>query len=328
MEFCHISPSAWLHELNGRYRSFDRKSHLVLAHLVEEDKVYTSFYNPRTEFDHAYFHETLYDYNDNQVFDNQLRNGVAARTDFSPLLSRNKTIILDNSAFELYQRGLPMFDGNKLIDLGKKIGANYIVMPDYPGEHQWKTIEAAREFGPQFKQAGFGTFFVPQSEIGDIEGYLEAFAFAATSPLVDYIGVSILGVPNAYGVYGNPLQQYLSRKKMMETLYQRGLLQAAKHMKKKIHFLGMLDGPNELIEVLPYGRYIDTWDSSAAVWAGINGVGFDDSPTGLINGKVKSHVDFSLPYTEDDKRDKLIKDNMKYIDDLVDRINRAGGSGE
>lgn len=230
--------------------------------------------------------------------------------------------LMDNSAFEMYQRHLPMFPGDKLVELGKQIKANYIVMPDYPGEDGWKTMMAAREYGPKFKEAGFGTFFVPQSAIGDMDGYIEAFAFAATSPLVDYIGVSILGVPNAFGVYGKPLQQYLSRKVMMSELYNRGLLQVARKMGKKIHFLGMLDGPNEIIEVAPYARFIDTWDSSAAVWAGIEGVEFDSSPTGLIGGKIKSHVDFNLPYSFDPKRDKRIKSNIKYIDDLVDGINK------
>jgi hypothetical protein len=215
-----------------------------------------------------------------------------------------------------------MFPGEKLVELGQKIKADYIVMPDYPGEPQWNTIEAASVYGPIFKEAGFGTFFVPQSEIGDLEGYLEAFAFAATSPLVDYIGISIIGVPNAYGVYNNPIQQYLSRKMIMSVLHKSGLLQVAKKMGKKIHFLGMLDGPNEILEVYPFMNYIDTWDSSAAVWAGINGVGFDNSPTGLINGKIKSHVDFDLPYEYDRERDDLIKSNIKYIDDLVDGINK------
>jgi hypothetical protein len=320
MEFLHIAPSHFLHELNGRYQLFDRKCHLTLAHLVEEDKVYTSFYNPRIETDFQSFQHKLYDFNDKEVFNERLTR--TRRTDFCPLDRYNETcIILDNSAFEMYQRGLSMFPGDKLIELGKKIKADYIVMPDYPGEDQWKTITAAAEYSYLFKKAGFGTFFVPQGKVGDLEGYIEAFAFAATSPTVDYIGISIIGVPNAYGVYRNPLQRYLSRKTMMGELYNRGLLQVAKQQGKKIHFLGMLDGPNEILEVAPFARYIDTWDSSAAVWAGIEGVSFDDSPTGLVGGKVKSHVDFGLEYTEDQPRDNIIKNNVKYIDRLVGSIN-------
>lgn len=334
MEFCHISPSRFLHELNARYGCFkDNAAHLLLAHLVEEDKIYNSFYAPETTPTDSGFNFRLIDFNGDEVgYERQMmqdpitRRYRQVRTDFCPLeranYQRKSTIILDNSAFEMYQRGLPMFEGDKLIELGERVKADYIVMPDYPGENQWKTIAAATDYGPQFKEAGFGTFFVPQSEIGDVDGYLEAFAFAATSPLVDYIGVSILGVPNAFGVYGNPLQQYLSRKLMMGALYDRGLLQVAKRMGKKIHFLGMLDGPNEIIEVAPFGKFIDTWDSSAAVWAGINGIAFDKSPTGLVDGKIKSHVDFDLAYKEDIERDNLIVSNMKYIDDLVEGLNK------
>lgn len=324
MEFCHISPSRWLHELNARYHSFQsHKSHLLLAHLVEEDNIYTSFYNPQYEGGREFWNRgTMLDFNGDPFHQHYTGSNTPTRTDFCPLTDYHYTRILDNSAFEMYQRGLPMFDGDKLVELGKKCAANYIVMPDYPGEDGWKTIKAAKEYGPVFKEAGFGTFFVPQSEVGDMEGYLESFAYAATSPLVDYIGISILGVPNAFGVYGNQLQQYLARKIMMGALYERGLLQIAKRMGKKIHFLGMLDGPNEIIEVAPFVKYIDTWDSSAAVWAGINGIAFDNSPTGLVDGKIKSHVDFDLPYEYDKDRDTIIKSNMKYIDDIVDTLNK------
>lgn len=313
MDFCHISPGSYLHELNGRYNTFaNYNCHLVLAHLVEESRVYSDFYNPRYT---GVYNLTLIDYNDKKLNSRVL--GSHGRTDFSPLYRSKQTIILDNSAFEMYQRGLPMFDPSKLLDLAKQIKATYIVMPDYPGENQRETIAAAKSVATLYKQSGFGTFFVPQSEIGDIEGYIEAFAFAAASPLVDYIGVSILGVPNALGVYGNPFQQYLSRKSMMSVLYNRGLLDLARRNNKKIHFLGMLDGPNEILEVSAFRQYIDTWDSSAAVWAGINDIGFDNSPTGLINGKLKSHVDFDLAYEYDKERDGLIRDNIMYIDGLV-----------
>lgn len=261
-------------------------NHLLLAHLVEQDESYTDYYADKTPLNYY---------------------------------------ILDNSAYELYRQGLPMFDGTKLISLAEKVKADYVVMPDYPGEDGFKTIMAAKEFGPQFHEAGFGTFFVPQSEIGDLDGYIEAFAWAASSPLVDYIGISILGVPNAYGVDGNPLQQYLSRRNMMIELQQRGLLWMAKNNEKKIHFLGMMDGPNEIAELGSLLKYVDTWDSSAAVWAGIEGVAFDRSPTGLVNGKVKSHVDFNRAFNQDDM--KLIQHNKEYIDRLMYECSKKLSEG-
>ena len=104
----------------------------------------------------------------------------------------------------------------------------------------------------------------------------------------------------------------------MNELYDRNLLQLAAQNGKKIHFLGMVDGPNEISLVRDF--HIDTWDSSAGVWAGLNGVSFDSSPTGLINGKFEKHVDFSADLSDNIN---IAKKNVKYIDDLVERYNNT-----
>ena len=104
----------------------------------------------------------------------------------------------------------------------------------------------------------------------------------------------------------------------MNELYDRNLLQLAAQNGKKIHFLGMVDGPNEISLVRDF--HIDTWDSSAGVWAGLNGLMFDNSPTGLVNGKFEKHVDFN--HESKDNID-IAKANVKYIDDLVDRYNKT-----
>jgi len=278
VDFCHIAPTRLLPTFVN-----NQTHHLLLAHLVEEDKEYTRFY---------------------QVGRNPGRK-----------------YILDNSAFEMYKQGREMYPSDKLIEMGKAVGADYIVMSDYPNEPGSKTIKAAEQLAPEFRKAGFGTFFVPQSEIGDIEDYIATFAWAATSPHVDYIGVSILGVPNAYGVEkDNKLQRYMSRYRMMNELSSRGILRLARLNGKKIHFLGMVDGPNE-IELC--GRFhIDTWDSSAAIWAGLNKITFDGSPTGLIDGKYEKEVDFNFS-TLDKVRIDLAKSNMNYINDLCEEYKNV-----
>lgn len=255
-----------------------QKNHLLLAHLVESDEKYANYYN--------------HHWSDN-------------------------TYILDNSAFEMYKQGRPMYPSDKLIEMGKRVKADYVVMSDYPNERGLKTIKAAEQLAPLFKEQGFGTFFVPQSEIGDLEDYIATFAWAACSPLVDYIGVSILGVPNAYGVErDNKLQRYVSRFTMMKELGRRGILRLAERNGKKIHFLGMVDGPNEIDLCSEF--QIDTWDSSAAIWAGLNNISFDSSPTGLIDGKFEEEVDFNF-VTVDKVKIDLAKANMKYINDLCER---------
>lgn len=255
--FCHIAPTDFLGEfVDGR------PFHLLLAHLVEEDPEYTKWY-----YEHKQRNpETVY--------------------------------ILDNSAFEMYKQGRPMYPSDKLIEMGQQVEADYIVLSDYPGEPSSKTIEAAVKLAPLFREAGFGTFFVPQSKVGDFQDLLDAYSWAVGdegSQYVDYIGVSILGVPNGYGVErNNKLQRFNSRWAFMRTLFRVGILDQMRDNGQKLHFLGMVDGPSEVELVEAFLPYIDTWDSSAAVWAGLNGVSFDGSPTGLVNGKFEKEVDFDL----------------------------------
>lgn len=276
INFCHISPTDYLPHF-----CVNRPVHLVLAHLIEQDPLYTEFY-----------------------IDEKTRH--------------SSTIIMDNSAFEMYKQGREMYPSDKLIDMGDKIQADYIVMSDYPGEPAQKTIDKAIEMAPQLKGAGFGTFFVPQSKECDLEDYLSAFEWASHNPeIVDYIGVSILGAPLAFGVErDNKLQRFLARWKIMQILDRRGILKAFKDNGQKIHFLGMVDGPNEIELVGPYHDYIDTWDSSAAVWLGLHGGEFDNSPTGLVNGKFEKEVDFNLPYEDNTINMMCAVTNIDYIDML------------
>lgn len=258
-----------------------RPFHLTLAHLVEEDEQYAKWYAsmPRDE---------------------------------------NTVVILDNSAFEMTKQGRPMYESSKLMTMANKVGANYIVMSDYPGEPWGKTISAAKELGPLFKSYGFGTFFVPQAEVGDIEGVLESFMWAATAPEVDYIGVSILTAPNMFGVEkGNKLQRFLSRWKLMQLLEQRGILDLIEENGKMIHFLGMVDGPNEITLMSRWLDRINTWDSSAAVWAALCNISFDNSPTGLINGKNEIEVDFDHDSATIQQIAAAMK-NIRYIDELLE----------
>lgn len=276
MNFSHISP------INHLNRIADRPFHLTLAHLIEQSDDYTNFY-----------------------VEEKKKNPSMVN-------------IMDNSGFEMYKQNRDFLNPNQLIDLGKKINADYLVMTDYPGQDSDKTIEAAEYLMPKIKNAGFGTFFCPQSEIGDLDDLIEAFAYAATNPNIDYIGVSILAVPNAFGVErDNKLQRYMSRYSFCNIIdtYEidgLGYWDYVKQAGKKIHFLGMVDGPNEIELIANSAGHVDTWDSSAAIWAGLNNIAFDFSPTGLINGKFEKEVDFhsNLPWNE------VVDYNISHIDDL------------
>ena len=277
-EFAHITPTAYL-DLFAAGRPF----HLTLAHLVEQDETYANWYAER-----------------------DLSRGL------SPYVN-----IMDNSAFEMYKQGREMYPSDKLIEMGTKVGADYIVMSDYPGQPAQVTIDKAIEMAPELREAGFGTFFVPQSEEGDLEDLIRAVEWAAQSEHVDYIGVSILAVPIAYSVEkDNKLQRFMSRWKFMRELNERGILDAIKDNGKKIHFLGMVDGPNECTLVEEYLWAIDSWDSSAAVWAGMCNIQFDNSPTGLIAGKNEIEVEFDYKVCRVDKIAKAMY-NVRYIDDQL-----------
>ncbi len=254
IRFGHIAPTSYLEALTKH-----NGMHLILSHLVEHDQKYCDFYAN---------------------------------------LNDGKLKVMDNAGFENFKAGLPMYPSDKLIEMGKKCKADVIVLSDYPGEPGSKTIEAAYNLYADFHREGFKTFFVPQSKIGDLTDYIETFKWAVErEDVVDMIGVSILGVPNAFGVErGNKLQRYNSRLHMMRILEKEGVLATLSKSRnpKKLHFLGMVDGPNEIDLVKDYHEFIYSWDSSAAVWAGLNGIEFDTSPTGLINGKFEKEVDFGF----------------------------------
>ena len=274
IEFAHIAPTPHLDLVK------DRNTHLLLAHLVEDDPSYTEFYaNLKKQ-------------------------------------KRGVKYILDNSAFEMYKQGRQMYPSQKLIEMGEKVDADYIVMSDYPGESGQRTITAACYMAPQLREAGFGTFFVPQSEIGHTRDYIETCMWGSRSHHVDYIGLSILGIPNAYGVEkDNKLQRFVSRWKMMTKLNRMGFFGNVVINKKKIHMLGMVDGPNE-IELVKHFP-IDTWDSSAGIWASFNNIKFDESPTGLVDGKFEKEVDFNHE-CKDNSLIELALYNMNYIDRLCE----------
>lgn len=257
INFCHISPTAHL----SKYTR-SNGVHLILAHLVEEDPEYREYYAN---------------------------------------LDDGKYKIMDNSAFEMFKLGREMYDSAKLIEMGTACKAHCIVLSDYPKQQSQRTVLAAKSLTPQFKAAGFETFFVPQSQLGDMVDYVNCIEWALLNDDITLIGISILGAPIACGVDESTfndgkrsdaykMQRYMSRLAVFRELEKRNLLKTL--AQKRFHCLGMVDGPKEIDLLREYHQYIYSWDSSAAVWAGMNGIRFDSSPTGLINGKFESEVDF------------------------------------
>jgi hypothetical protein len=222
-------------------------------------------------------------------------------------------IIMDNSAYELKEPYSP----EKLIELGHECGADVIVLPDYPFQHSSKTIDAAREFIPLFKDAGFGTFFVPQSVTGDTADWIASYDWAANNSDVDIIGMSILGVPNAIP-WCDPSY---SRVVMTQMLIDRGLFNFNKHH----HYLGLNSGPALEIPTLMRMQALDTIDSSGPVWAAILGHEYTtNSDSYMATKKLKMPVKFDYPLTKDKETLKRIEHNVKMTIGLFDTVQDSG----
>lgn len=252
--FCVIAPTKYL-PLYGNVGG----AHLSLAHLVDADPEYASFYKEQA-------------------------------TGFQ---------IMDNSAFEL----LEPYSPEKLVELGRKCGAQAIVLPDHPFKPWNVTVEAAEKWIPFFKEAGFKTFFVPQSETGDLEGYIKAYDWAVNNPDVDIIGMSILGIPNAIP----HIHKAYARVVMAQILKDRGY-----QFEKHHHWLGLNSGPALEIPSLLKMGVLDTCDSSNPVWMAIIGHRYcPNTDSYLAVNKAKFHVDFNCKMYNDEQIHDNIKHNLR-----------------
>lgn len=215
---------------------------------------------------------------------------------------RNEFKIMDNGAFELGES----YDPDKLIELGHKCKADAIVLPDYPFQQSSKTIQAAERLATFVKDAGFKTMFVPQSETQDLEDYINAYVWGAQNDLIDIMGMSILGMPNAIP----HVHIAYARVVMTQILLDRGLFNFDKYH----HYLGLNSGPALEIPTLINMGVLDSCDSSAPVWAGICNHRYTRNADSYQSvRKIKKHVDFQYPLTSDPNT----LDDIQYNIDLT-----------
>jgi hypothetical protein len=208
-------------------------------------------------------------------------------------------IIQDNSA---YEKLIP-YSPERLIELGHKCGADAIVLPDYPFQPAQKTIDAAIEFIPQFKEAGMHSFFVPQSEQGNLEDWIRAYVWAANNPNVDIIGMSILGIPNALPA----IDPAFARVVMVQLLQDRKLFNYNTYH----HFLGLNSGAGLEIPSLLRMNALTSVDSSGPVLAGILGHEYTTDADSLQTvKKLKIPVDFHMKHIKDNTTDVRIQHNI------------------
>lgn len=253
--------------------------HLLLAHLLT-DETYCRFYKDRK-----------------------------AKGDF---------IIIDNGAFE-FKKPLQAEELYKLIS-ESGVEPDVVVAPDYPFEDWTKTVESTRSFAKEY-QKYFGDkvrlMAVPQSIKGDFEGWLQCYKELCKIDNVDFIGMSILGIPNAWCLCTGT--EDISHNRLYATMYMNNhnLIDNS----KKHHYLGLGSNIRELALQRQLG-VIYSNDSSSAIWHGILGIEYDNSAGGLINGKNETPVDFHLPLQFEDgnlkvKNIEKIAYNMHIIQVLT-----------
>lgn len=223
-------------------------------------------------------------------------------------IKRGDTVILDNSAFE-FKRALSIDEILGFIERSG-IEPTYVVAPDYPFA-DWKiTWDSTTYFIEQVRGRGYQVMAVPQSVKGDWQGWIKCYDKMAAHPEIAVIGMSILGVPNAFCSLTGTEDIAFNRIFATNYLLEQGIA----NKEKWHHYLGLGGGPRELLIQRQLGL-IDSNDSSSPFWHGYLGIGFDDSLWGLKDGKSKIEVDFMASH--DEYAEQAIKSNILYMENVI-----------
>jgi len=226
--------------------------------------------------------------------------------------AKGDTIMIDNGAFE---HGKPMeLDDLDRIVSESGVRPDILVLPDYPKESWTMTVRAAEvALDSLAKNNPFGSecdfMSVPQSTPNDHEGWIQCYK--ELSYLTKWIGMSILGIPNAFAQVTGTSDISFNRTFATQILKNRSLIKA----KNKHHYLGCGD-PREIAIMVALG-VADSNDSSTAFWHGIQGLFFDPSSGGLQEGKSNIPVDFDIEYRPE--MVNAIRYNITWIEYLIKR---------
>lgn len=235
---------------------------------------------------------------------------------------RGDVIICDNGAFE-FKRSL---DPEPLMELVANSGVKptYVVAPDYPYEPWSVTYDSTVNFIEMARDEDYEIMAVPQSETGNYKGWLECYKRLSELEAVKVMGMSILGIPNAFCELTGTKD--IATNRIFATAYmcREGLVSQRKDLSH--HYLGLGDGPRELITQRALG-VMDTSDSSSPFWHAINGVLLDDSATGLAKGKIDLEVDFHIERNKKrrsiDNKDTsvgtMIQSNIEWIRNVLEK---------
>lgn len=224
-------------------------------------------------------------------------------------IKRGDTVILDNSAFE-FKRALSADEIFGFIDRSG-IEPTYVVAPDYPFEDWKQTMASTLSFIQQVKDKSYKVMAVPQSTKGDVKGWMQGYQQMYDNPDIDVIGMSILGIPNAFcsltGTEDVAYNRVFATQYILDTT-------AVKPGRKWHHYLGLGGGPREIL-LQRQLELMDSNDSSSPIWHGYLGIKYDDSIWGLKDGKSKIEVNFDATLLP--SKDSAIVHNISYMENVI-----------
>jgi hypothetical protein len=281
--FCTIAPTKYL----DKYARYTKSPfHLLLAHLM----------HPGSE----HFDQQYLDF-------------------YKSTKQPNEVYMMDCGAFELGQS----YEPTRLVEIGKSVNADILVLPDYPWQHWTKTRDAAVEFIPQFKESGFKTFYVPQSETGEWNDWLAGFEWALFNDDINIIGMSILAhpialpdIPKCYArvVAADRIRQWLNADQHRVDAFE------AKH----IHWLGLLSPGLEVEPLLRMGM-VNTLDSSGPVQYGHCGIHYN--PFGeswsSVDKRFVPEVDFGCHVNK--HAGPIIEHNLNMLEGVFAKHRKMAG---
>lgn len=193
--------------------------------------------------------------------------------------SAPQEVILDNSFFELGK--CPPVEA--MLDAALKVNADYVVLKD-------GTLEGLTAF----KEAGFKVIAVPAGPRMEEQ----TIEWAQNSD-VDLVAISFTHAARAIGVMkNNPSARFEFMNSIDFRLIPEG----------KVHMLGMTNSVHEVLLMKPFWKYINSWDSSSAVWNGLYDIDVATMPL-----KNPLPVDFDTLLVWNEQCDK----NIQYIHRLT-----------
>lgn len=249
--------------------------------------------------EHADFHLILAHLLDNEEYVNFYKEKI----------NRGDVVILDNSAFE-FKRALSAQEIFGFIERSG-IEPTYVVAPDYPFENWEVTWESTLKFIDEVKDKPYKVMAVPQSRKGDWQGWIQGYREMLKHPSIEVIGMSILGIPNAFCELTGTEDIAFNRLFATQYLLDQEIVEPGW---KWHHYLGLGNGPRELLMQRQLGL-IDSSDSSSPFWHGHLGIRFDQTTWGLKNGKSKLEVRFDVSSDVDSLR--AIEHNINYMENLI-----------